>query len=176
MEALDALSLDVIATVIGGALLALLAMVFNDKVFCLPELSGPWDVEIVTTRTAYRPFEGMRLGYRMIIWREGAQIRGSGEKIREDAKAGVREYVGEQRTRVEIRGYITRKYLNRSEVAIHAIEHGARRESTTIFLLKMSHADLMRGSFISTAADSAGTAEWRRPIPFRQLFTSPAAG
>lgn len=54
---------DVFATIVGGALLALLFFYLKEKLFALPDLNGRWYFEITTEESANNPYKGMVLHY-----------------------------------------------------------------------------------------------------------------
>jgi len=131
-------------------------------IFRLPGLNGLWTFEIETKATTYNPYKEMKLTYLVLLWQEGASIYGSGEKVQEDVNGAVRTYTGQYRSRIEIRGYLTKKYLGCSEVAIHYREVGERRESSTMHTLRIKSDGEMSGEYASTIANSSGSATWRR--------------
>lgn len=153
--------LEVGSTVIGGLLLAFIFFVFRDFIFKFPALSGLWRFESETQSTSYNPYRGMKLTYLVLLWQEGPAIYGSGEKVREDLNGAVRTYTGAQRSRIEIRGYLTKRYLARSEVVLHFNEHSESRQSSTMQALKFEGRGKMGGTFASTVANSSGTARWK---------------
>lgn len=99
-------AVNFISAVIGGVVLALLFFFFKEKVFPLPKIVGRWYFEIRTEKTAYKPYQDMKLRYVAMLWREGHVVHGTVEKIHEESSTGERDYVGPNRTRGEVRGYI----------------------------------------------------------------------
>jgi hypothetical protein len=162
----DSFVSDVIATIVGGAALTFLFFLAKEKLFPLPEIAGRWYFETRTVETAYKPFAGMVLDYVAMIWQEGPVIRGTVEKIYEKSSTGERAYVGENRTRGALEGYVTKFYLSRDRIRIHLVEDGFGRESTVLFDLASDTASTMSGSFQSMAADQTGIVTWQRdPFP-----------
>ena len=45
-----------------------------------------------TTKTAYRPYEDMKVQYVAILWRQGATVKGTIEKISDVTSAGTETY------------------------------------------------------------------------------------
>lgn len=153
---------DIIATLVGGIGLTLLFFVAREKVFPLPEITGRWYLELVTVNTAYNPYKGMTLRYVIMLWREGSVLKGTAEKIYEISSTGEREYVGENRTRAKIEGYIEKNYLGKDRVYLHAVENGHGRESTNFYdLLFKSEAEMI-GAFNSMVSNQDGMARCQR--------------
>jgi hypothetical protein len=157
-----ALMANVLATVIGGLLLALIFFLLSDFFFRLPALSGLWSFESETRSTSYNRYKGMKLTYLVLLWQEGNTIYGSGEKVREDVSGTVRSYTGAQRSRVEIRGHLTKRYITKSEIVLHFHEYGEKRQSSTMQTLKILDKTKMEGTYASTIANSCGITRWSR--------------
>lgn len=158
----DSFWADVAATLLGGVGLTLLFFVAREKLFPVPDVTGRWYMEIVTVNTAYKPYEGMVLRYVLMIWREGNVLKGSAEKIYENSSTGEREFVGKNRTRAVIDGYIEKNYLGRDRVYLHSLEQGHGRESTNFYdLLVKSESELI-GAFNSMVANQDGRASCQR--------------
>lgn len=150
------------STVIGGILLAFIFFLFSDFIFTLPALSGLWRFESETQSTSYNPYRGMKLTYLVLLWQEGHTIHGSGEKVQEDINGTVRTYTGAQRSRIEIRGHLTRRYFTKSEVVLHFNEQGEKRQSSTMQALRITGTGTMEGTYASTIANSSGATRWTR--------------
>jgi hypothetical protein len=161
----DSLLSDLIGTVLGGAALTLLLFLAKEKLFPLPKVSGRWFFETRTVTSAYKPFVGMSLQYVAILWQEGHVIRGSCEKIYEDSSTGKREYVGENRARGGLEGFIEKFYLGKDRIRIHLVESGSRESSVFFDLTNPEHSSIV-GVFCAMAADQEGTVKWQR-VPFR---------
>jgi hypothetical protein len=149
-------------TLVGGVALALLFFWFSDHVFKLPQMSGLWRFELTTQETSYNPYRGMKLTYLVLLSQEGPALHGSGEKVGEDVAGVVRTYTGADRSRIEIRGYITKRYFGSSSVVLHYREVSPSRESSSMHTLAIESDRSMSGSFDSTIANSAGVACWKR--------------
>ena len=150
------------ATVIGGGILAFLFFWLREKVSPLPVVTGRWYFEMHTVKTAYRPFEGMRLRYVAMLLREGNRIAGTVEKIYENVSGGERWYEGKNRTRGIVEGFIEKRYFSKDRVTLHVVEAGHERESTNFHDLVVESNEQMRGRFTSTVADQDGGATWQR--------------
>ncbi len=153
---------DILNTIAGGAILALLFFLSREKFFPLPEITGQWYYQITTTESKHKPFEGMILRYIVILWREGSKIRGTIEKIYEDSSTGEREYVGKNRTRGKIEGYMEKNYLGKDRIFMHIVEYGHGRESTSYFELTVVKSVQLIGEFSSMVGGQKGHVKWQR--------------
>ena len=154
--------MNVVQSLVSGIILAFLFFVAREICFPLPSVAGRWTVEMHTTQTAYRPYEGMVVRYVAILWREGTTVKGTIEKTFEATSTDTATYIGADRTEGEIEGYIHKLYLSKDRIVLTIIEEGAVRESTHFHDLTVERADSMTGRFIATAADSEGEVIWRR--------------
>jgi hypothetical protein len=154
--------LSIFSTVLGGLLLALIFFLLKERVLRIPKLSGNWIFEKTTLRTGYNPYRNMVLRYYVLLWQEGNQIKGTGEKIYEKANGQKKEYTGKHRTQIEISGYLTKNYLSKDEIVIHYIEKGEERDSSTMHNLFIKTPNQLEGRFISTIANQEGIVKWTR--------------
>lgn len=150
------------ATVTGGALLAFIFFFLKEKWFPFPDISGMWFFEMITKETGYEGYEDMKLRYVAIIWREGARIYGTVEKIYEDSSTGRRSYVGQHRSRGTVSGHIQKNYFSTDQLFIHVVETGELRESTNFHSLIYSSRNAMTGTFASMVANQKGEVQWQR--------------
>lgn len=158
----DSFWANILATLVGGMGLTFVFFIAREKLFPMPDITGRWYLEIVTVNTAYNPYKDMVLRYVIMIWREGNIIKGSAEKIYENSSTGEREYIGKDRTRANIEGYLEKKYLGKDRVYLHSVEAGHGRESTNFYdLLIKSNVDMI-GAFNSMVANQDGTARCQR--------------
>lgn len=104
-----------LATVAGGGFLALLYFWLREKFFPLPRVTGRWYFEIRTVNTTYNPYKGMVLRYIAMLWLEGNCIKGTVEKIYENSSTGERNYVGKNRTRGVVDGFVKKTISQRTE-------------------------------------------------------------
>ncbi len=109
--AVQTIAINLVSAVLGGVVLALLFFLMKEKICPLPEIVGRWYFILHTENTAYRPYQGMTLTYVAMLWREGHVVHGTVEKIHEKSSTGDRDYVGPDRTRGEVRGYIEKNYF-----------------------------------------------------------------
>ena len=119
----------------------------------ISNLAGPWTLETQIESSSLRTFEGLRLGYLLELRQNGRRVEGTGRKISEN---GV-SLSGRRRTPIEVQGTI-----DAGRLKLTFGERGARRHSTGTFDLVLEDAALLRGSFASDAAHSAGVAKARR--------------
>lgn len=160
---LPALS-NIVQALVSGVLLAILFFVAREIWFPPPTIAGRWTVEMYTTKTAFRPYEHMRVQYVAILWREGSIVKGTVEKTSEVTSAGTEIYTGEQRTRGEVEGYIHKLYFSKDRITVNIIEQGEVRQFTHYHDLVVERQDSMAGTFIATSADSEGEVTWRRSV------------
>lgn len=158
----DSFWADLIVTLLGGLLLTFLFFMAREKLLPIPNITGRWYMEIVTVNTSYNPYKNMVLRYVVMIWREGNLLKGSAEKIYENSSTGEREYIGENRTRATIEGYIEKNYLGKDKVYLHTVENGHGRESTNFYNLLVKSEVEMIGTFNSMVADQDGTVTCQR--------------
>jgi len=148
---------DVIATVVGGVVLAIFFFLAKEKLFPLPKLTGRWHLEQTTENSIYAPYEGMILRYVVMLWQSGNCVEGTAEKIYEKSSNGERQFVGVHRTRAEVSGYIEKNYFGKDRIYLHVIEVGHGRESTNFYDLGINADEVMIGTFTSMVADQDGT-------------------
>jgi hypothetical protein len=158
----QALSVNFLATLLGGVLLALLFFWAREKLFPLPDITGRWYFKVHTTRTAYNPYDGMILCYIAMLWRVDNRVEGTVEKIYENSSTGSRSYVGKNRTRGRVQGYVQKNYFAKDRVFLHVIEDGHSRESTNFYDLHVQPHGRMIGRFDSMVAEQSGDVEWQR--------------
>jgi len=129
---------SLLSTIIGGGFLTFLFFWLREKVFPLPDITGRWYFEMLTENSAYNPYKGMVLRYVAMLWREGGRIEGTVEKFYEDSSTGKRPFVGKDRTRGRVEGYIQKNYFTRDRIVLHVVEDGHGRESTIFTILYLN--------------------------------------
>lgn len=152
---------DIIATIAGGVILAVLFFFAKEKLFPLPKLDGRWYLEQTTQTSKFTPYSGMILRYVVMLWREGNRVEGTAEKIYENSSTGERTFSGENRTRATVNGYIEKKYFEKDRIYLHVVEDGHGRESTTFYEIAAGKVDAFQGNFSSMVADQTGTVKWQ---------------
>ena len=156
---------NVASTIVGGVILALLFFSAKEKWFPLPNLTGQWHFQMRTERTEYNSYKGMVLRYVALLWTEGPNVRGTVEKIYEISSTGERPYIGKDRTRGAVSGFVEKRYFSKDLVHLHIVEDGHGRESTHFHDLCVEKGDGMMGRFFAMVADSEGEVLWQR-TPF----------
>lgn len=155
--------ISVLETLVSGVLLTFLFFLGKEKLFPLPPITGRWFLELKTEKSAYNPYKGMILKYVCFLWLEGNKIEGTVEKIYEKSSTGERSFVGNNRTRGVISGYVKKNYLGEDRIYLHVVENGHGRESTNFYaLIYKKLEDTMRGNFFSMVADQYGITTWTR--------------
>lgn len=153
---------DIMATLFGGVVLAVLFFWFREKVVPLPRITGRWYFEMHTVKTSYKPYDGMILRYVAVLWREGSRVGGTVEKVYENSSTGERDFVGKNRTRGQVEGYVEKNYFGKDKLFLHVIEDGHGRESTNFYDLVADSDTIMDGTFSSMVANQSGTVKWQR--------------
>lgn len=162
---------DVVATVIGGVLLAMLFFLLKERAFPLPDINGRWFFELRTKRTEYGPYQGMVLRYLAFLWRQGSQVHGTIEKLHEISSTGERSFVGVNRTRGSVTGCVEKNYSAPDRIVLHIVEEGTARQSSHLQELVMGTTGCMTGTFLWTVAEQSGDVTWQRtahqvvPVP-----------
>lgn len=112
------------------------------------DISGEWRIENTIERTTYRPYEGMRLGYRMFFHQDGRDVSATGEKCTEDGQP----LPSTAHTPIEFKGTIENSRLSGTFT-----EKGVLRATTGTFAWEISSGEKrLAGRFTSTAANSSG--------------------
>lgn len=158
----DSFWVNILSTLISGVVLAVLFFWFREKIVPLPKITGRWYLEMHTVSTTYNPFQNMILRYVVMLWREGNRVEGTVEKFYENSSNGEREFVGTDRTRGKVEGYIEKNYFGKDKLFLHVIENGHGRESTHFYELVADSMTEMNGNFSSMVANQSGTVKWQR--------------
>jgi hypothetical protein len=117
------------------------------------DLTGDWTLSTVVDASRVPAFVGLRLGYQLYFQQRNGLVTGGGVKVSEN---GTAVSVG-GRTPISVRGTIEGDRLSLSFT-----EKGTGRESSGNFMLFAENDELVRGRFVSDAAQSRGRAEARR--------------
>ncbi len=135
---------------------------FNQYFISPTDVTGTWYVEEVYEKSDMTKYRGMKLKYIVVLSQDVMHLSGSGEKIWEFVDGKEKEYVGSQRTRLDVSGTISCPLLSEDKVNIQYVQHGARRESSTSHVLTLLDDVTMNGEFQSTVANSSGRVSWKR--------------
>lgn len=152
-------------TIAGGVVLSILFFLSREWLFVLPQITGVWECELITRRTAYRPFDGMQLWYRVTLIQNGDQVSGFGERDRENSSTGARRYEGVDRRHVTISGNLEKRIFRSDRIHLLWCEDGEKRKFSNVFRLGVSGSKTrgkLWGSYASTAAESIGCSSWTR--------------
>ena len=156
------LAVNVATTVIGGVILASLFFLTRERIYPLPDVAGRWVFEMHTKNTCYNPYKGMTLTYAAMLWRQGPIVQGTVEKTNENSSTGEREFVGQNRIRGRVDGYIEKNYFSKDRLFLHIVEDGDVRESTHFHDLTCKSKEMMSGTFFSTVAEQDGEVVWKK--------------
>lgn len=137
-------------------------MVFNDFIAPVPDLTGRWKFTIYYENTANTKFQGLAVTYQVLMIQDGFNLSGHGEKISERGPTQkALDYVGAQRTSIEVIGRITRRFFLGDVVVFRYKEAGLRRETSTIQRLVLCSRGALSGCFLTTIADTSGPVRWQ---------------
>ena len=155
----------IIVPVTTSILLAIGGFVLFKVIFRLPDLSGRWKFTVTYEETAYSKFDGLQVTYQVLLIQEDRKLSGTGEKL---SDRGLTQesinYIGKDRSKIQIDGNIRRNFFLRYEVVIHYREEGELRESSTTQRLRQCGRDTMSGCFWSTIANTSGPVRWQRSV------------
>lgn len=150
-----------VSAIAAGLVLGAIFFVLKEKMFSAPRLDGRWYVNVTTEKTSYRPYEGMRLKYVVVLCQEATKLFGSSEKIHEDSSARVESLYGKERSRAVVEGFIEKRIFARDRIVFHILEDGHVRSSTNLHQLVLTRSGL-KGKFFSMVADQEGVVSWSR--------------
>ncbi|MDO8593640.1 MAG: hypothetical protein Q7R59_01950 [bacterium] len=162
-------SKGILANFLGGLGVVILLFILNELFRPKKNLTGEWDVTNTVLDTAYNPYKGLKVVWKMHILQNGNTITGSGEKIKDirldNGVEKVYEFEPAKRDTVELQGYIEKNYLIRkSRVFINVIQVGQSRKSRATYILKLRNDSTLVGTFVATAANSKGTSIFSKNV------------
>jgi hypothetical protein len=112
-------------------------------------LNGAWSVVNTVEKTSYQSFANMRIRYRLIVSQSGTKFTAEGEKLLENG----RPLPTNGRTTLHITGAVEGE-----TIGARFVEEGAHRKTSGRFVWRLERdGTLMKGTFVSTAANSSGT-------------------
>ena len=117
------------------------------------DVSGNWTLTNRVEEASYKPFENLTLGYRVQLEQRGNSVTGSGRKATENG----RTIAAASQTPISFEGT-----LNGRRLELRFAERGNRRTSGGTMLLDLTDDGSLRGSFVSDAARSRGSAQATR--------------
>ncbi len=156
---------NVLTSIISAILIATLFFIWNDFFHRLPDLSGAWQVEHQILESNHTEYEKMTLFFDVLLQQTGDKIFGTGEKIAEKLNDGKKyKFERDKRVHIEITGTLKNNFLIKDNLSLHYVEHGHRRDSSTILNLEIINDNILSGTFFSTAADSSGKTNWGKTL------------
>ncbi len=112
------------------------------------DLSGEWRVINTIEKTAYKTFDKMQVGFRLVINQKGKQFTAKGEKFSENGQT----LPAVSRTPIHVKGSI-----EGDKIVATFVEDGRMRRTNGRFIWRLqSGGDELAGTFVSTAANSSG--------------------
>ena len=113
------------------------------------DLTGEWNIKNTVESTSYRPYQGLKLTYRVFLEQRGNEVSGRGEKWSENDRL----LPPLSHTPVIIAGRVSGR-----RVTLSFEEEGTRRKSTGTFdWAYQSETNSLSGIFTTTAADAHGS-------------------
>ncbi|EIQ0254209.1 hypothetical protein LUI43_004547, partial [Escherichia coli] len=101
--------------------------------------------------------------YTLVLICDNNTIEGHIEKIKDIENDGnERKYIGVHRNIGDVNGVIKRNYLRPNHASLNIKMHGDKRDYTIMLYFKKVNTKNMKGTFLSTAADSSGDVKWQR--------------
>jgi hypothetical protein len=117
------------------------------------DLTGSWAMTNQIQTSRYRPYQGLRIGFRLRLRHEGTRITGEGQKWLENGRAVPRA----NRTPITVSGVVEGR-----RIVLTFSEGGRRRQSQGRFDLELTAGGALRGTFESDAARSRGSSVAQR--------------
>jgi len=152
---------------IGGLIAAILlgcAAYWRARV---PDVSGVWTMEVVLNKSDYKPYLGMRLTYIMMLTQRSGDLEGIAEKVHEISKKNPAPgifYQKHGRMHSDVKGGVKGNIFQRKDFQLLLREQGEKRRFISTVNLRIEHADLLKGSYSSTAANSSGLVTLTRGV------------
>lgn len=154
---------EITAIVVGGLILALLLFLLNEYIFKKATLTGEWKTTICITETTYRPYQNLKIEYKVHLLQKGTELSGSGEKIKDIHTDGSEtKFATDKRVQLDIDGYFEKKYFRKCKIYLQINEAGRIRETRATYTLTFDSKNEITGTFMSTAANQRGLVEMVR--------------
>lgn len=120
------------------------------------DLTGEWKIVNTIQKTAYRSFNNLEVGFRLVINQTGNQFTAKGEKVSENG----RSLPASGRTPIQVTGSI-----EGDRVQATFFEEGAVRKTNGRFVWRIERMGSgLAGTFFSTAAKSSGKSAATREL------------
>ena len=117
------------------------------------DLTGKWNIVNTVSKTSYRSFGNMEIGFNLAIEQNGKGFTGTGQKVSENG----RTLPAGSRTPIQIKGSI-----NGDRVEATFYEQGTARKTNGRFVWTIDKAGHLTGTFNSNAARSSGKSTARK--------------
>ncbi|MFZ2620026.1 MAG: hypothetical protein WAX89_04055 [Alphaproteobacteria bacterium] len=128
------------------------------NILFIPDISGDWELEFKTIKTAYNPYLNMSVSHNAHIKQDDRDI----SIIAETTKNNDEYLSSSSRTVINGFGKIKGNILTGYTLNINYVLSGKLRDSTGSLILKLNDKKALNGSFNSTAANSSGHAFLRK--------------
>lgn len=147
---------NLIGGLIAAIVFAFVLFAVNEFVYRI-DISGEWTVMEKFDSVNYAKYQDYQVFYTFHLLQRGNEVLGFGEKVKQIESPNITtNFVPENRTRVEVTGYVRKGYLRDTTLNILIYEKGRIRDSTTLYFLKFTNDKQLEGTFTSTAANAKG--------------------
>ena len=99
-------------SITAGVILALMFFAWREFVFPVPTVGGPWYCLMQTTHTDLSNYDGLFLGWRVVLAQSDTGIAGSTEKVWEHGRGRL---AGNKIHRGDVGGFLQYNYLGHVE-------------------------------------------------------------
>jgi hypothetical protein len=152
------------STIVGGIVLTLFFFILKEHLFSLPALNGVWECEMVVEHTAYNPYQGLKVCYRVVLLQNGSSLSGAGEKDRETNADGEHRHTGKGRVPIEVTGVVQKVITGADVIRVQWKESGSRLSSTSheLGVSGRKTGGRLTGRYYTTAGECRGFATWTK--------------
>ena len=112
------------------------------------DLTGEWRVINTVEKTAYKSYDNLQVGFRLVIDQQGKEFTARGEKLSENGQT----LPADSRTPIRVTGSV-----DGDKVVATFVEDGRGRRTNGRFVWRLQNGgDALAGTFVSSAAKSSG--------------------
>lgn len=148
----------IIQNAVGGAIATGSLALFAYWRARVPDVSGVWTMEVNVQESDYNPFIGMKLTYIVMLTQRAGDLEGVAEKVHEVSKINPAGYFYQKHGRMhsDVKGGVKGNVFQRKVFQLLLREQGQNRKFISTADLRVKHGNLLKGTYISTAANSSG--------------------
>ncbi|HGM7321343.1 TPA: hypothetical protein ACKQCD_002490 [Stenotrophomonas maltophilia] len=125
----------------------------------VPDVSGVWTMEVNIQKSDYNPYIGMRLTYILMLTQRSGDLEGAAEKVHEISRDNPEPglfYQKHGRMHSDVKGGVKGNIFQRKDFQLLLREQGENRDFISTVNARVVHRDLLKGSYVSTAANKSG--------------------